>query len=67
MYVCLCQGVSDNSIRKAINDGCRTVLQIRDRTGAATQCCKCVPEIRKMIEAEKETTLGSCYAVGIAQ
>ncbi|MBI6727546.1 (2Fe-2S)-binding protein [Pseudomonas viridiflava] len=68
MYVCLCQGVSDKTIQKAIDEGCRTVTQIRDSTGAASQCCKCVPEIRKMINAAAtEAPPGNFYAVGVGQ
>lgn len=55
MYVCLCEAVSDRTIQKAINSGCDTVKKIRDQTGAARQCCKCVAEIQQMIKTDDAT------------
>ena len=55
MYVCLCEAVSDRTIQKAIDSGCDTVKKIRDNTGAAKQCCKCVTEIQQMIRSDVVT------------
>jgi bacterioferritin-associated ferredoxin len=55
MYVCLCEAVSDRTIQKAINSGCDTVKKIRDNTGAAKQCCKCVADIQHMLKSDAMT------------
>ena len=40
MYVCLCQGVTDNQIRDAIYEGCCSYREVREATGVGTQCGK---------------------------
>jgi bacterioferritin-associated ferredoxin len=55
MYVCLCEAVSDRTIQKAIDSGCDTVKKIRDNTGAAKQCCKCVADIQQMLKSDAMT------------
>lgn len=49
MFICLCRGVSDTKIISAIHEGCVTVKEIRECTGAASQCCKCLPDIRQLL------------------
>ena len=66
MYVCLCRGVSDKTVKKAIDEGCLSVAAVRDCTGAASQCCKCVTDIREMIdEGKTNQPLGLFYAAGV--
>lgn len=55
MYVCLCEAVSDKTIQKAIDSGCDTIKKIRDKTGAAKQCCKCVTDIQQMLKSNTVT------------
>lgn len=49
MYVCLCQGVTDNHIRDAIYEGCCSYRQVREATGVGTQCGKCACEAKKLV------------------
>ncbi|MDO9625352.1 MAG: bacterioferritin-associated ferredoxin [Pseudomonas sp.] len=41
MYVCLCEGVTDNQIRDAIFEGCCSYRDVRAALGVAGQCGKC--------------------------
>lgn len=42
MYVCLCKGVADHEIRKAVrNRGVTTMRELRDQLGVTTQCGRC--------------------------
>lgn len=50
MYVCLCEGINESTIENAVSNGCHTVKAIRDKTGAAKNCCKCVEEIQNIIK-----------------
>ena len=50
MYVCLCEGINESTIKNAVLKGCNTVKAIRDKTGAAKNCCKCVEEIQNIIK-----------------
>lgn len=51
MYVCLCNGVTDNSIRGAVEEGARSWREVREATGCATQCGKCA-RVGKQITRE---------------
>ncbi len=41
MYVCICKGVSDHRIRRAVEDGARSWREVQAETGCGTQCGKC--------------------------
>ena len=49
--VCSCQVVSQGEIRSAISDGCETVAAVSERTGAATGCGGCRPEVEALLRA----------------
>ena len=49
MYICNCVGVSDRSIKKAVNEGATTVKQLRDQLGVASCCGKCACDAREVI------------------
>ncbi|MCX7904970.1 MAG: (2Fe-2S)-binding protein [Caloramator sp.] len=51
--VCLCKGISRATIKKAIENGAKTVEDIRKATGATTGGCggrRCTPKIQKLID-----------------
>ncbi|CAB0149486.1 Bacterioferritin-associated ferredoxin [Pseudidiomarina piscicola] len=56
MYVCLCKGVTDKTIRRAVHDeGISSMRELRQNYGVASQCgcCKsCAKEV--LTEAVKE-------------
>lgn len=41
MYVCLCKGVTDKQIRKAVDEGARSIRDLRQQFGVGSQCGKC--------------------------
>ena len=41
MYVCMCNGVTDRTIRKAVDDGVRTLAELQRRTGCSGSCGSC--------------------------
>lgn len=41
MYVCICKGITDTQIRTAVEDGARSVRDVRNTLGVASQCGKC--------------------------
>ena len=50
MYICLCQGVTDTAIRRAVDQGVETVAELSMKTGAGTRCGSCVPMAREIME-----------------
>jgi len=41
MYVCVCNAVTDSDIRNEVDNGVRTMRQLRQKTGCATTCGCC--------------------------
>ena len=41
MYVCVCNAVTEQQLRQAINKGAITVQQLKQELGVATRCGAC--------------------------
>lgn len=50
MYVCLCKGVSNRTIRRCVDEGARTLEDVGGRCGAGTVCGSCRADIVGMLE-----------------
>jgi len=50
VYICLCKGITDTQIKRCINNGAKNIKQVRKELGVASQCCKCLPEARAIID-----------------
>ena len=50
MYVCICRAVTDTTIRRAVEEGVRTLPELSRETGAGTQCGSCVPTARAILD-----------------
>lgn len=50
---CHCTGVQRAQVLAAVAAGCRTVEDIRRRTGACGGCGSCRPELQALLEAAK--------------
>jgi bacterioferritin-associated ferredoxin len=49
MYVCVCNGVTESQIRTAVNDGARSLRELRADLGVATCCGKCADCAQQVI------------------
>lgn len=57
MYVCLCHGVTDKTIRQAAAAGCNSLAQLRCELKVASQCGKCARQAKAVLdEAGKAAT-----------
>lgn len=56
MFVCLCNGVTDTQIVKAIKEGCDTIKKIRHCTGAMSQCGKCGTQCKEILTSTIHNT-----------
>ena len=54
MFICVCNAVSDRAIAAAIDDGARSVADLRRQLRLGTCCGKCVPAAREMIRERTE-------------
>ena len=50
MYVCICRGVTDGDIRRAVEDGCESFSELKAETGVSMQCGTC----RRLAQVEFE-------------
>jgi len=56
MYVCICKAVTEKILEECINkNSCVTVRHVSKNCQAGTQCGKCIPWIKKMLNEKKKT------------
>lgn len=51
--ICHCAGTTEEGIEIAIADGCKTIEDIQNRTGAGSVCGKCKSAIQEIINSNK--------------
>lgn len=59
MYVCICNGVTEQEIRDVAAAGCRTLAELTMRTGCGSTCGCCLDEAGALLEevrASREAT-----------
>ena len=49
MIICLCEAVTDRAIRDTIADGCDSVREVAEQTGAGSCCGQCACDVKKML------------------
>ena len=57
MYVCLCKGVTDSDIRRAVDHGASSFREVRTQLGVSTQCGKCARLARAVAEERLSKTV----------
>ncbi len=50
MFVCLCRGVTEKQIQKAVSDGACTMRDLNCELGVASQCGKCGRHARELLK-----------------
>lgn len=53
MYVCLCNGITDKTIKKAVENGCDSLADLREQMDIADQCGKCRKHAVEVIQQSK--------------
>ncbi|MBB1086967.1 (2Fe-2S)-binding protein [Lysobacter sp. SG-8] len=53
MYVCICNGVTDQDIRQAAEAGCGSVSELTMRTGAGANCGSCLDIAAQMLDSHR--------------
>ncbi|WP_163686470.1 (2Fe-2S)-binding protein [Mycolicibacterium gadium] len=56
MYVCLCQGVTNETVSAAVVAGAKTPKQVSTACGAGSECGRCCRTIRSIIDSLATTT-----------
>ena len=55
MYVCICNGITENQIRNAVSDGERSLRELRADLGVASCCGKCADCAQQVIHEALST------------
>jgi bacterioferritin-associated ferredoxin len=50
MYVCVCHGISEQRLKKAVQEGVRSFEQLQSYTGVATCCGSCESCARQVLD-----------------
>ena len=50
MYVCICNGVTEQQVRDAAEAGCASVAELTMRTGAGANCGSCIGLAADLLE-----------------
>ncbi|MDT5326853.1 MAG: bacterioferritin-associated ferredoxin [Mycobacterium sp.] len=53
MYVCLCAGVTNQTVADAVAAGATTSKQVAEACGAGSECGRCRHTVRAIIEARR--------------
>ena len=56
MYVCLCHGVTIETVSDAVAAGAKTSRQVSEACGAGAECGRCRHTIRAIIDSHSMTT-----------
>ena len=49
MIVCVCEAVSESTLRRAIAAGCKNLGKLRTSTRAGTDCGQCTCELKQLL------------------
>ncbi len=52
MIVCLCEGLNDTKLRKAIREGCSSVSDLVRCTRAGSHCGACGCDLKRLVAEE---------------
>ncbi|WP_110319404.1 (2Fe-2S)-binding protein [Mycolicibacterium moriokaense] len=64
MYVCLCAGACSEMVKAAIAHGATTTQQVASVCGAGSDCGRCRPTVRAMINTgTRRHAAASCEAL----
>lgn len=58
MYVCLCRAVTDRQIKLAVENGARSMRELREKLGVCSACGKCGPCAKSFLAKSLPVTKG---------
>lgn len=60
MYVCICHAVTDKRIHRAVQEGARSVRDLRDELQVTTQCGRCATCVKDCLRSALAEKLPQC-------
>lgn len=62
MYICICHGISDATIRQAVDSGARHYRDVARDLGAGGCCGQCVADVKEIIRERRQKNGATCVA-----
>lgn len=56
MIICICNGISDKHIQKAVRDGCDDFVDLMETLGLADECGTCFDDAYRVFEDALENS-----------
>jgi bacterioferritin-associated ferredoxin len=63
MYICICNGITDGEIRRAVTAGARTLADLTAELGVASCCGRCADSASSLVEESREAAVAAAAAV----
>ncbi|HEX4049494.1 MAG TPA: bacterioferritin-associated ferredoxin [Steroidobacteraceae bacterium] len=63
MYVCICRGITDSQIRRAVEQGAASLSELRRELAVAACCGRCAPMAREIIREQNEAAADCAAAL----
>jgi len=60
MYICLCHGVTDRQIRRAVEQGATSLGEVQMQLPVGACCGRCEPAARELIEEHASGCASGC-------
>jgi bacterioferritin-associated ferredoxin len=64
MYVCLCVGVTNQTVSEVVEQGASTSKEVAAACGAGGDCGRCRRTLRAIIAAKSDAKLEAAHSVG---
>lgn len=56
MYLCLCRGVTDAEVRRAVQSGCQNLPALQERLEVAVNCGSCAGSVQEVLRQESRSS-----------
>jgi bacterioferritin-associated ferredoxin len=66
MYVCVCNAVTENAIREAVDNGVRSLAELRLHTGCSMTCGTCQELAEEVLAEAIEFSAGNLVYLNVA-
>jgi bacterioferritin-associated ferredoxin len=66
MYVCLCHGVTDGQIRRAVDSGCCSMRKLSKELKVATSCGRCAVHAKQVLDESRADRSGPPMGFALA-
>ncbi|TDJ35531.1 MAG: hypothetical protein E2O56_00875 [Gammaproteobacteria bacterium] len=66
MYVCVCNAVTENAIREAVDNGVRSLAELRLHTGCSMACGTCQDLAEELLAEAIEVRAGNLVYLEVA-